>query len=53
MIKTLDPPESFFKTFKTFLKQNLKKRRCDVLATGFATFSQIANHCQIQHHVAS
>jgi len=44
MMKTLDRPESFF---KTFFKQNFKKRRCDaamLLVTDFKTISQIANH---------
>jgi len=40
MMKTLDRPETFFKKEDTML-----------LATGFATVSQIANHCK--YHVAS
>jgi len=40
MMKTLDRPESFS-------KQILKKEDAMLLATGFATVSQIANHCQI------
>jgi len=45
MMKTLDRPESFSKKFsKHFLSKYLKKDAM-LLATGFATVSQIANHC--------
>jgi len=51
MMKTLDRPESFSKkVFKFFSSKYLKKYEM-LLATGFATVSQIANNCQ--SHVAS
>jgi len=40
MLKTLGRPETFF-------KQNFKKGNAVLLVTGFATVSQIANHCQL------
>jgi len=48
MMKTLDRPESFSKKFsKLFSSKYLKKEDAMLLATGFATVSQIANPCQI------
>jgi len=48
MMKTLDRPDSFSKKFSKLLSSKyLKKEDAMLLATGFATVSQIANHCQI------
>jgi len=48
MMKTFDRPEiSSKKIFKTLFRQNLKKEDAMLLVTGFATVSQIANHCQM------
>jgi len=47
MMKTLDRPEIFENIFKTFFQQILKKEDAMPLATGFATVSQITNHCPI------
>jgi len=42
-------PRNFFQKIfiSIFFKQILKKEDATLLATGFATVSQIANHCQI------
>jgi len=48
MMKALDRPESFSKKFsKLFSSKYLKKEDAMLLATGFATVSQIANYCEI------
>jgi len=48
MMKTLKHPESSFKKFsKLFSSKYLKKEDAMLPATGFATVSQIANHCQM------
>jgi len=53
MMTTLDRPESFSKKFSKFSSSKyLKKEDVLVLATGFATVSQIANYC-FKYHVAS
>ena len=44
MMKTLGHPETFF-------KQNFKKGNAMLLVTGFATVSQIANHCQLSCYI--
>jgi len=47
-------PESFSKNCsKLFSSKYLKKEDAMLPAIGFAKVLQIANHCQIQHHVAS
>jgi len=50
MRKTLDCPESFPSDFESF-KQMFKKEDAMLLATGFPTVSQIANHCQIPCYI--
>jgi len=48
MMKTLDRPESFFFLIsKLFSSKISKKGDAMLVATDFATVSQIANHCQI------
>jgi len=41
----------FPKNFQICFQTNIKKEDAMLLATGFATVSQIANHCK--YHVAS
>jgi len=48
MMKTLERPETFPKKYsKLFSSKYCKNEDAILLATGFATVSQIANHCQI------
>jgi len=48
MMKTLDRQENFPKNVQNFFQTNIKRKQdAMLLATGFASVSQIANPCQI------
>jgi len=52
MMKTLDSPEGFSKKIsKRFSSKYFKKEDAMLLATGFATVSQSANHYQIPFYM--
>jgi len=51
MMKTLDRPERFSKKCSKLFSSKYLKKDVMLLTTGFATVSQIANHCK--YHVAS
>jgi len=46
-------PKKISKKFETFFKQIFEKEDAMLLASDFATVSQITNHCQILYHGAS
>jgi len=50
MLKPLDRPESFTKKFSKLFSSKYLKKDAMLLATGFATVSQTANHCQTMLH---
>jgi len=46
-------PKKISKKFETFFKQIFEKEDAMLLASDFATVSQITNRCQILYHGAS